>query len=83
MINVNQQVGGSIGIAFLNTIAVSAASAFVVGKAPSAELETMAAVHSYIVTFWWSAGIFAVGAIISVFLLTKLEEPPPVIDVAS
>ena len=78
--NVTQQVGGSIGIAFLNTIAVSAATAYVVGKEPSADLAALAAVHSYIVTFWWSAVIFAVGAVISVFLFTKIEEAPPVID---
>ena len=80
MMNVTQQVGGSIGIAFLNTIAVSAASAYVARQGPSADIEALAAVHSYIVTFWWAAGIFAVGAIISVLLFTKVEEPPPVVE---
>jgi EmrB/QacA subfamily drug resistance transporter len=68
-VNSCQQVGGSIGTAFLNTIATSAATSFVVGKAPSAALAAQAAVHGYTVAFWWAAGIFAVGAVLAGVLL--------------
>ena len=58
-VNSCQQVGGSIGTAFLNTIATTAVASYLVGKAPSALVVAQAAVHGYTVAFWWAAGIFA------------------------
>jgi EmrB/QacA subfamily drug resistance transporter len=68
-VNTMQQIGGSMGTALLSTLASSAASSYVVGKAPSADLAAQAAVHGYVAAFWWSAGIFAVGAIVCGLLL--------------
>jgi hypothetical protein len=68
-VNTMQQIGGSMGTALLSTLASSAASSYVAGKAPSAALATHAAVHGYVTAFWWSAGIFAVGAIVCGLLL--------------
>ena len=68
-VNTMQQIGGSMGTALLSTLAASAASSYVVGKAPSAGLAAQAAVHGYVAAFWWSAGIFAVGAIVCGLLL--------------
>src|SRR3954465_6254009 len=62
MVNTSQQVGGSIGTALLSTIAATAASGF--AGAPAA-----AAVHGYTTAFWWSAGIFAFGAVVCGLLL--------------
>jgi EmrB/QacA subfamily drug resistance transporter len=63
MVNTVQQVGGSIGIALLGTIAGNAAKGYLQGKGtPSAELIQSAAVHSYTTTFWWAGAILAVGA---------------------
>jgi EmrB/QacA subfamily drug resistance transporter len=64
MVNTNQQVGGSIGTALLNTIAASAFSSYLVTHGPSPAAQAGAAVHSYIVAFWVSAGIFAAAAIV-------------------
>ncbi|MBV9870129.1 MAG: DHA2 family efflux MFS transporter permease subunit [Frankiaceae bacterium] len=69
MMNVTQQVGGSIGTALLNTVATSAAASFVTSHAPSTSLVAQAAVHSYAVAFWCVAGIFAAGAVITGLLL--------------
>jgi EmrB/QacA subfamily drug resistance transporter len=66
-INVSQQIGGSIGISLLNTIATSAAASYVaahVASAPKAALMAEAAVHSYTVAFWVAAAIFVLAAII-------------------
>jgi EmrB/QacA subfamily drug resistance transporter len=72
-LNVGQQLGGSIGTALLNTIATSAAAAYVTGHfspaiassaAGRAALQASAAVHGYTTAFWWTAGIFAGGAIV-------------------
>jgi hypothetical protein len=68
-VNSCQQVGGSIGTAFLNTIAIAAATSFTTGKAPSKALASQAAVHGYTVAFWWAAGIFALGAVVATILL--------------
>jgi predicted MFS family arabinose efflux permease len=65
MVNTVQQVGGSIGIALLGTIAGNAATNYLHGKGtPTAELVQAAAVHSYTTTFWWAGAILAVGAAI-------------------
>ncbi|HEV2347369.1 MAG TPA: MFS transporter [Actinocrinis sp.] len=69
MVNTMQQIGGSIGTALLNTLAASAASAYLVGKRPTPDVLAQAQLHSYTTTFWWSAGIFAAGAIICGLLL--------------
>jgi predicted MFS family arabinose efflux permease len=53
LVNTGQQVGGSIGTAFLSTIAASGSSA----------------IAGYTTAFWWSAGIFAVGALLAWALL--------------
>lgn len=68
-INTMQQVGGSIGTALLSTIAATAASDYLTGHAPSQLAAANAAVASYTATFWWAAGIFAVGAAISAVLM--------------
>jgi predicted MFS family arabinose efflux permease len=68
-VNTMQQIGGSIGTALLSTLASSAATSYVAGKVPSAELAANAAVHGYVTAFWWSAAIFAIGAIVCGLLL--------------
>jgi EmrB/QacA subfamily drug resistance transporter len=70
MVNTTQQVGGSIGIALLSTLASSAASGFT--GAPA-----QAAVHGYTTAFMWSAVIFGVGAVVTGLLL---RPGVPVID---
>jgi EmrB/QacA subfamily drug resistance transporter len=68
-VNTAQQVGGSIGTALLSTLAASASSSFAASHAPSSALAAQAAVHGYTVAFWWSAGIFLVGALVCGALL--------------
>jgi EmrB/QacA subfamily drug resistance transporter len=68
-VNSCQQVGGSIGTAFLNTIATTAVTSFLVGKTHTPAVAAQAAVHGYTVAFWWAAGIFLLGALVSGTLL--------------
>jgi EmrB/QacA subfamily drug resistance transporter len=73
MVNTMQQIGGSIGTALLSTLAASAVTsslASVAGKPDPVALAT-AAVHGYTTAFWWSAGIYAVGAVVCAALLTR------------
>jgi EmrB/QacA subfamily drug resistance transporter len=71
--NTAQQVGGSIGTALLNSIAASVvtsyAAAHISAHLPPAQVQRLAAVHSYQVVFWICAGIFAGGAVICFSLL--------------
>ncbi len=69
MVNTSQQVGGSIGTALLNSIAASAATAYVVAHGPAAGVVAEAAVHSYVVSFTVVLGIFVVAAILSAAVL--------------
>jgi EmrB/QacA subfamily drug resistance transporter len=71
MVNTNQQVGGSIGTALLNTIAASALTSYVLthGRGPLVLAE--AAVHSYTVAFWISAAILAGSAVVCGLVLAS------------
>ena len=59
LVNTNQQVGGSIGTALLNTLAASALTSYVLTHGHSPLALAQAAVHSYVVGFWVSAAILA------------------------
>ncbi|MDL2081793.1 MFS transporter [Streptomyces sp. GXMU-J15] len=74
-VNAMQQVGGSIGTALLSTLAASAATDYLAGRdATSPLVQARASIESYTTAFWWSAGLFAAGAMIS-FLLFRRGVP--------
>jgi len=68
-VNTAQQVGGSLGTALLNTVAATATTTFLAGKAASPVVAAQAAVHGYTTAFWWAAAIFAAGAAVCGLLL--------------
>lgn len=83
VLNTSQQIGGSIGVAFLNTIAASATAAFVAANAatglvpgptgepvPSPE----ALVAGFHQGFIWGAGILVVAGVIWVVLVTMTKQ---------
>ncbi|MER6085749.1 MFS transporter [Streptomyces sp. NPDC001833] len=71
-VNAMQQVGGSIGTALLNTLAASAATDYLAGKDATNKLvQAQATIESYTTAFWWSAGMFAAGAVIAFLLFRK------------
>ena len=79
-VNTGQQLGGSIGTALLNTIAASAAASYiathvspaaVVHGRPSPGLLGLGLVHGYTTAFWWSAAIFACGAVVAGVLMRR------------
>jgi MFS family permease len=77
LVNVGQQVGGSLGTALLNTIAVSATTAYLSSHRGGGDLVARGIVHGYTVAFWWSAGIFAFGALVCGLLLPGRPQPAP------
>ena len=68
-VNTAQQVGGSLGTALLNTVATTATTTFLAGKAASPVMAAEAAVHGYTTAFSWAAAIFAAGAVVCGLLL--------------
>jgi EmrB/QacA subfamily drug resistance transporter len=82
-LNTGQQIGGSIGTALLNTLAASATARYIAAHAgpragggpaggrPSPALVGQALVHGYSTAFWWSAAIFAGGAVVAGFLFRR------------
>jgi EmrB/QacA subfamily drug resistance transporter len=73
MVTTAQQVGGSIGTALLNTLAASALTAYLVGKIASRQVAAQAVLHSYTTAFFWSAVIFAVGAVVTALVLKSKQ----------
>ncbi len=71
-VNVVQQIGGSIGTALLNTVAVSTSAAMLVTEGARAATKAgldRALVHGYTTTFWWALVIFLVGAVVTFLTL--------------
>lgn len=78
MVNIGQQVGGSIGTALLSTLAADAASSYLTSHTPSLAAAAQASLRSYTTAFDAAAIIFALGAAVT-FLLVKrgpLESEP-------
>ncbi len=69
LVNTNQQVGGSIGTALLNTLAASALASYLLTHGHSPLALAGAAVHSYVVAFWVSAAILAGSAVVCALVL--------------
>ncbi|MFD4524356.1 MFS transporter [Streptomyces sp. NPDC058470] len=83
-VNTMQQVGGSIGTALLNTLAASAATSYLAGRNPADKLvQAQATIESYTTAFWWSAGFFAAGAVITFLLYRRGKLERDVNDAAA
>ncbi|MGP3776482.1 MFS transporter [Streptomyces sp. SDT5-1] len=67
-VNTMQQVGGSIGTALFSTMAATAASNYIADHGVSKASQAEAAVHSYATAYWWAAGFFVAGLVVSLLL---------------
>src|SRR3984957_18429158 len=87
-VTVGQQLGASVGTSLLNTIFASAVAAYLTANLASARLigrpalTGLALAHGYDTAFWWTAGIFAAGAVTAGALLRRgplhpASTPPP------
>jgi EmrB/QacA subfamily drug resistance transporter len=64
VVTTSQQIGGSVGIALLNTIAASATTSYLIGKTPTKQLLGLAAVHGENVAFTVLVAILLGGAVV-------------------
>ncbi len=88
LVNTTQQVGGSLGTALLNTIAASAATAYLVSRVHSVGDGRAAVVHGYTTAFTVSAGLLLLAAVASGTLIRAsrhdlaVESDEPAVDPA-
>ena len=87
-VTVGQMLGGSVGTSLLNTIFASAVASYLASHLAAARiigrqaLTGLALAHGYDTAFWWTAGIFAAGAVVGGALLRpgplgQQRTPPP------
>ena len=76
-VTVGQQLGASVGTSLLNTIFAAAVTSYLAAHLAAARLigrpalTGLALAHGYDTAFWWTAGIFAGGAVIGGTLLRR------------
>jgi EmrB/QacA subfamily drug resistance transporter len=98
LVNTMQQVGGSIGVSILSTIAASATTSYLLTHHTGGQAAAIAATHGYTLAFTISAALLGLGAVLAVLLLPsqhRLKElrgeandlaavpPPTVTDTAA
>jgi EmrB/QacA subfamily drug resistance transporter len=72
MVNTSQQVGGAIGTALLNTLAAAAAADYLATHGPVTEaVGVQASLASFSTAYWWGAGFFAFGAVMSALVFRR------------
>ena len=67
LVNTMQQIGGSLGIAFLNTVATSASSSYIRGHGGVAS--PAAVTHGFTTAFAYGAGFFAIATVVVALLI--------------
>jgi len=76
-VTVGQQLGASIGTSLLSTIFAAAVASYLTAHLAAARiigrqaLAGLALAHGYDTAFWWTAGIFAAGAVVGGALLRR------------
>jgi predicted MFS family arabinose efflux permease len=69
VVSTAQQIGASVGVAVLNTLAATAVADHLASHRPSATEHTVALVHGYTVAAGWGAAILTAGAVLAALLV--------------
>jgi EmrB/QacA subfamily drug resistance transporter len=69
LVNTAQQTGGSLGVAFLNTVAAAATTGYLAAHHGGESVTAAAAVHGYTVGFSISAGLIGAAAVLALLML--------------
>jgi MFS family permease len=67
--NASEQVGASVGVGVLNTVAATGTAAYLAAHPGGLEEQLVGLVHGYTAATAWGAAILAVGAIVVLFLV--------------
>ena len=69
LVNTMQQVGGSIGVSILSTVAASATTSYLLAHHTGTQAAATAATHGYTLAFTISAALLGLGACLAVLML--------------
>jgi len=69
LVNTMQQVGGSIGVSILSTVAASATTSYLLAHHTGAQAAAAASTHGYTLAFTISAALLGLGALLAVLML--------------
>ena len=69
LVNTAQQTGGTLGVAFLNTVAAAATTNYLAAHHGGGSVAATAVVHGYTVGFSISAGLLGGAAVLALLLL--------------
>ena len=83
MVNTSQQIGGSIGTSLLSTIYATAVASYLTSHPHVRGLISAAAVHGDTTAFWWAAGIFGLGFVLTLLILPSRCEARPATAMAA
>jgi EmrB/QacA subfamily drug resistance transporter len=72
MVNTTQQIGGSLGVALLNTVFTTSVASYITAHGPAQA--ALAAVHGYNVAFTYSAVLLGVATLVIFTLIRKDPE---------
>ena len=76
MVNTTQQIGGSLGVALLNTFFTTATATYIgahISSLGQVKAEALGAIHGYNVAFMVSAGLLAASAVV-IFLFIRKDK---------
>ncbi|MDG6109321.1 MFS transporter [Dactylosporangium aurantiacum] len=80
VVNASQQVGGSLGTALLNTVAITAATSYFTdhqARAADPRLRLESMVDGYVTAFWWGSVLLAVAAVVVILLVRAGKDDVP------
>jgi hypothetical protein len=80
IVNMSQQVGGSVGTAVLSTVFAGALTGYLSSHPAAQGLRTAATVHGDTIAFYWAAGFFAVGLLVAACLLPGRDRARGLVD---
>ena len=80
IVNMSQQVGGSVGTAVLSTVFAGAVTGYLSSHPAAPGLRTAATVHGDTIAFYWAAGFFAVGLLVAAFVLPGRDRARGLVD---
>jgi hypothetical protein len=70
VVNTSQQIGGSLGVALLNTAAATATAGYLYAHGSGRQVHTEALIHGYTVAAGWAAATLFTSALLAAVLIT-------------
>jgi len=81
VLNTAQQIGGSLGLALLNTLYAGAVTSYVAENltdpADAERVTGLAFVHGYHVSFFWGAVLLFLALLVMIFVINARKEDVP------